>query len=72
MRLNERGVLIEMAVFVVAALVFTAFFLMSVNAETRQIVAENINFSNPFIVGVVILVVVGVVGGYFVEKRKEG
>ena len=72
MRLNERGVLIEMAVFVVAALVFTAFFLMSVNAETRQIVAENIDFSNPFIVGVVILVVVGVVGGYFVEKRKEG
>jgi len=68
---NARGFFVELGIFVIVALIFTAFFLMSVNAETRQIVADNIDFSNPFVVGIVILLLAGVVGGYFVNKRES-
>lgn len=69
--MNARGFFVELGIFVIVALIFTAFFLMSVNAETRQIVADNIDFSNPFVVGIVILLLAGVVGGYFVNKRES-
>jgi uncharacterized membrane protein len=72
MRLNQRGFVIELAIFCIVALVVTAWFLVSMNAETRQIVAANIDFSNPFIVVFVILFLCGVIGGYFIERERRG
>ena len=71
MRSGERGFFVELSIFVICALIFTAFFLTSTNAETRQIIADSINFSNPFVIGVIILVLAGVVGGYFLEQRQR-
>jgi uncharacterized membrane protein len=69
---NCRGFFVELGIFVLVAFIVTGWFLVTVNADTRQILADNIDFSNPFVVGFLILFLAGVVGAYFVEKREHG